>query len=170
MNKRTWIRWPDSFSDNQKSKIQNRKLAGISVIAFVLVVTGAVASAQQPARKVPRIGYLSTGSGAGEARRVEALVQGLRELGYAEGKNINIEYRFAEGNSERLPELAKELVGLKVDVIVAPSTPAVQAAKQATTTVPIIFPGVADPVASGFVASLARPGGNITGLINYTPE
>src|SRR5215831_21202275 len=137
------------------------------LIAFALSFP---AKAQQPAGKVPRIGYLSTSSGAGDARSVEALVQGLRQLGYAEGKNINIEYRYAEGNSERLPELAKELVGLKVDIIVAPSTPAVQAAKQATTTVPIIFPGVADPVASGFVASLARPGGNITGLTNYTPE
>src|SRR5215831_6384686 len=142
----------------------------VLTLCAVLFALCSSAQAQQLAGKAPRIGYLSTGSGAGEARRVEALVQGLRELGYAEGKNINIEYRFAEGNSERLPELAKELVGLKVDIIVAPSTPAVQAAKQATTTVPIIFPGVADPVASGFVASLARPGGNITGLINHTPE
>src|SRR5215510_6849592 len=118
----------------------------VLLLIVVALLHALTAEAQHPAGKVPRIGYLSTSSGAVEARSVEALVQGLRQLGYAEGKNINIEYRYAEGNSERLPELAKELVGLKVDIIVAPSTPAVQAAKQATTTVPIIFPGVADPV------------------------
>jgi putative tryptophan/tyrosine transport system substrate-binding protein len=126
--------------------------------------------AQQPAAKVPRVGYLSPASRTADAPRLEAFRQGLRELGYVEGKNINIEYRYAEGASEQLPELAEEFVRLKVDVIVAPSTPAVRAAKQATTTIPIIFPGVADPVAFGFVASLARPGGNITGLTNFSPK
>jgi putative tryptophan/tyrosine transport system substrate-binding protein len=101
---------------------------------------------------------------------VEAFRKGLRELGYVDGKSINIEFRYADGRTERLPGLAAELVHLKVDIIIAPGTPAVQAAKQATATIPIVFPGVADPVAFGFVTSLARPGGNLTGLTNYSPE
>lgn len=139
-------------------------------LCALLLALSFPAEAQQPTGKFLRIGYLSTGSGTTDAPRIEAFRQGLRELGYVEGKNINIEYRYAEGASERLPELAEELVRLKADVIVAPGTPAVQAIKQATTTIPIIFPGVADPVAFGFVASLARPGGNITGLTNFSPE
>src|SRR5262249_56409810 len=99
MTKRTWIRWPDSFSDNRKSRIQNRKLAGISVIAFVLVVTGAVASAQQPG-KVPRIAYVTAASFSAMEYRIEAFRQGLRELGYVEGKDIVIEWGFAEGNPD----------------------------------------------------------------------
>jgi putative tryptophan/tyrosine transport system substrate-binding protein len=143
----------------------------ITVLLVVLALASVhLVAAQQPTEKVPRIGYLSTGSGTTDAPRIEAFRQGLQELGYVEGKNINIEYRYAEGGSERLPQLVEELVRLKVDVIVAPGTQAVQAAKQATTAIPIIFPGVADPVAFGFVASLARPGGNITGLTNYSPE
>ncbi len=125
--------------------------------------------AQQP-KRVPKIGYLSTGSATTDDPRIEAFRQGLRDLGHVEGKNINIDFRYAEGVAERLPELAEELVRLNVDVILTPGTLAVQAAKQATTTIPIIFPGVADPVAFGFVANLARPGGNITGLTNYSPE
>src|SRR5262245_11830237 len=141
----------------------------------ILLVSLALASvhpaeAQQPAGKVPQIGFLTTGSQVTDAPRIEGFRQGLRELGYVEGKNINIEYLYAEAWSERLSQLAEELVHRKVDLIVAPGTPAVQAAKQATTTIPIIFPGVADPVAFGFVASLARPGANITGLTNYCPE
>jgi putative tryptophan/tyrosine transport system substrate-binding protein len=125
--------------------------------------------AQQP-KRVPKIGYLSTGSATTDDPHIEAFRQGLRDLGHVEGKNINIDFRYAEGVAERLPELAEELVRLNVDVILTPGTLAVQAAKQATTTIPIIFPGVADPVAFGFVANLARPGGNITGLTNYSPE
>jgi len=149
----------------------NRKILGFVVITVTLTSVH-LAEAQQPAEKVPRIGYLSTSSRTIESKSpaMEAFRQGLQELGYVEGKNISIEYRYAEGKSERLPELAAELVRLQVDVIVAPGTPAVQAAKQATTTIPIVFPGVADPVAFGFVASLARPGGNITGLTNYSRE
>jgi ABC-type uncharacterized transport system substrate-binding protein len=132
-----------SQSDNLKSKtcteprrsIQNRKWAGLFAIVVALTACGARAEAQQSAGKFLRIGYLSTGSGTTDAPRIEAFRQGLRELGYVEGKNINIEYRYAEGGSERLPELAEELVRLKVDVIVAPGTPAVQAVKQATTTI-----------------------------------
>jgi len=100
----------------------------------------------------------------------EAFRQGLRELGYVEGQNIAIEYRSAEGKSERLPGLAAELVRLKVDVIVAASPPATEAAKQATSTIPIVFTVSGDPVAEGFVASLARPGGNLTGLATISPE
>ena len=132
----------------------------VYALPALILATIHLAQAQQPVGKVPQIGFLTTGSQVTDAPRIEAFRQGLRELGYVEGKNINIEYRYAEGGFERLPQLAEELVRRKVDVIVAPATPAVQAAKQATTTIPIIFPGVADPVAFGFVASLARPGGN----------
>jgi len=100
----------------------------------------------------------------------EAFRQGLRDLGYVEGRNVVIEYRDAEGKHERLPALAAELVALKVDVIVAPPTPAALAAKQATRTLPIVFFSVSDPVSSGLVTSLGRPGGNVTGLSDLTPE
>jgi putative tryptophan/tyrosine transport system substrate-binding protein len=144
----------------------------ILCVTVVTVVVGFCISshAQQLATKIPRLGFLTPGSESTSARSIEAFRQGLRELGYVEGKNINIEIRYAEGKLERLPELAEELVRQKLDIIVAAGTPPVQAAKRATTTIPIVFPGVADPVAFGFVASLARPGGNLTGLTNYSPE
>jgi putative ABC transport system substrate-binding protein len=138
-------------------------------LCVLILAPGLSAEAQQP-KRVPRIGYLSTGSGTKHDPRIEAFRQGLLDLGHVEGKNINIEYRYAEGSSERLPGLAEELVRLNVDVIVTPGTPAIRAAKQATTTIPIIFPTTGDPVASGLVASLARPGGNITGLTILSPE
>ena len=122
--------------------------------------------AQRQPAKVPRIGFLGTASASAYASRVEVLRAGLRDLGYVEGKNIAIEYRWAEGKYERLPGLAAELVQLKVDVIVAAATPAVQAARQATTTIPIVMVATVDPVGAGLVASLSRPGGNITGLSN----
>src|SRR6266568_5831703 len=125
------------------------------------------AAAQQVA-KVARIGYLATNL-AGNPHGREAFRQGLRDLGYVEGRNLVIEYRSAEGKLERLPALAAELVALKVDVIVAPGTPAALAAKQATKTIPIVFTAV-DAVTSGLVTSLARPGGNVTGLSAFTPE
>jgi putative ABC transport system substrate-binding protein len=167
----------DSCSDNRKSKtcpepcrrIQNRKWAGLSVIAFVLVVTGAVAQTQQPT-KIPRIGFQSAAFPSANAARIEAFRQALRELGYVEGKNIVIEYRYAEGKLDRLSELAAELVRLKVDVIVTAAPSSTRAAKKATSTIPIIMAFDNDPVGSGFVASLARPGGNITGLSNLAPE
>jgi len=120
----------------------------------------------QPAGKVPRIGFLSPSSPSDPRtqRFREAFRQGLRELGWVEGQNIAIEYRWAEERTERLADLASELVSLKVDVIVVATTPAIQAAKQATGTIPIVMTAVVDPVATGFVASLARPGRNITGL------
>ena len=145
-----------------------RKGLRLLLIIMVLVTGAAIAEAQQP-KKLSRIGYLSPGPASRPSARLEAFRQGLRELGYVEGQNIVIEYRFAEGKLDRLPELVAELVRLKVDVIFAYSTPAVQAVKKATTTLPIVTVS-GDPVRSGFVASRARPGGNITGLANLTPE
>jgi putative ABC transport system substrate-binding protein len=124
------------------------------------------AEAQQP-KKVPRIGYLATGSASAVSRLTEAFREGLRELGYVEGKDIAIEYRYADGKAERLPDLAAELVRLKVDVLVAAGAPAAHAAKTATSTIPIVIGNAADPVGTGLVASLARPGGNITGLSDF---
>jgi len=121
------------------------------------------AEAQQPT-KIPRVGYLAANSLSDISARVEAFRQGLRELGYVEGKNIVLEWRSSEGKFDRLPALAAELVRLKVDMIVTPGAPATRAAKAATITIPIIMSQDPDPVGNGFVASLARPGGNITGL------
>jgi putative ABC transport system substrate-binding protein len=125
--------------------------------------------AQQSA-KMPRIGYLYGASLSAESARVPAFRQGLRELGYVEGKNIIIEYRYAEGKFDRLPALAAELVRLKVDIIVTAGPIPTRAAKEATITIPIVMAQDSDPVANGFVASLARPGGNITGLSSFRPE
>src|SRR5215472_3452981 len=140
----------------------------ICLFAATLLSTAHLAEAQQP-MKIPRIGILLGGSSFLSVR-VEAFRQGLKELGYIEGRNVVIEHRYAEGKADRLPALAAELMGLQVDVIVAAGTPGVLAAKKATSTIPIVFVSVADPVASGFVASLARPGGNVTGLTNFSPE
>ena len=129
-----------------------------------------VSFAQQRPAKVPRIGYLDAASSDLRSNRAEVLRAGLRDLGYVEGKNIFLEYRWAEGNYERLPGLAAELVQSKVDVIVAASPPAIQAAQRATATIPIIMTRAVDPVGSGFVASLSRPGGNITGLSNINVD
>ena len=136
-------------------------------IATFIFATASVASAQQPT-KVHRIGYLSLA--AKPAARDEAFVQGLRDLGWVDGQNITIEYRWAANKVENLPALANELVGLKVDLIVALTTPPIQAAKQATKTIPIVMGPNADPVGMGFVASLARPGANITGMSSIMPE
>jgi ABC-type uncharacterized transport system substrate-binding protein len=125
--------------------------------------------AQQPT-KVPRIGYLSSDSPSTIAVRIEAFRQGLRELGYVERKNIVIEWRFAEGKADRIPGLAAELVALKVDVIVTTGPAATRAAKEATVTIPIVTAQDPDPVGNGLVASLAPPGGNITGLSTLAPE
>jgi putative ABC transport system substrate-binding protein len=127
------------------------------------------ARAQQP-KKIPRIGYLGASSASAASVRVEAFRQGLRELGYVEGKNIVIEYRFAEGKLDRLPALAAELVRLKVNVIVTGGSAPTRSAKEATVTIPIVMSSDSDPVGNGFVASLARPGGNITGLSTLAPE
>jgi putative ABC transport system substrate-binding protein len=124
--------------------------------------------AQQPAR-IARIGYLALDL-ASNPREADSFKQGLHELGYVEGRNIHIDLRSAERRFERFPALAAELVALKVDVIVAPNVVAAQAAKQATKAIPIVFAGVADPITDGFVVSLARPGGNVTGLSNLSPD
>jgi putative ABC transport system substrate-binding protein len=130
-------------------------------------LTVAFAEAQQPAKRIPRIGYM---------RFIEVPVydaafrKGLNELGYVEGRNIHVEYRFAGGSVERLAEMAAELVRLKVDLIVAGSTQSIEAARRATQTIPIVFPVTFDPVESGFLASLARPGGNLTGLSTVNPD
>ena len=127
------------------------------------------AEGQAPA-KVPRIGFLSASSPMDNPRLLEAFRQGLRDLGYVDGQSIAIEYRFAEGRPERLPALATELVRLKVDVIVAQGASVAEAAKQVTSTVPIVFGATGDPIGAGHVASFARPGGNITGLASIAPE
>jgi len=142
---------------------------GLAVLLAVSLISP-LRSEAQLAANVARIGYLSTNHGANPHLR-EAFLQGLRDLGYVEGGNVVIEYRDAEGKPERLPALAAELVGLKVDVIfVGGGTLAALAAMQATRTVPIVFAGVADPVGSGLGTSLARPGGNVTGLSMLAPE
>jgi ABC-type uncharacterized transport system substrate-binding protein len=142
-------------------------LAGSS--AVLLAAPGAVEA--QPAGKVYRIAYLQVLPRAQNEQMLKALEEGLRGRGYVPGQNVFIEYRFADGKPERLPELAAELVGLKVDVIVTSQNPATVAAKQATTTIPIVTTLASDPVGAGLIASLARPGGNITGLtIDVTPE
>jgi putative ABC transport system substrate-binding protein len=166
MRKRIYLRVLNLESDNLKSKIQNLKWVGIFTIALTFAVGGAVVSAQQPT-KIPRIEYLGSTS---VSERTEAFRQGLRKIGYVEGKNIVIEWRRHEGKVDRLPALAAELVRLKVDIIVTVGPPAARAAKEATVTIPIVMMQIGDPVGSGFVASLARPGGNMTGLSSLAPE
>ena len=144
------------------------KLLAYALPALILA-TIHLADAQQP-KKVPRIGYLVPSSPSLNPSVREAFQQGLRDLGYSEGKNILIEYRYADGKPERLPELAAELVGLKLDLIVVVGTTGAQAAKKVTTTIPIVMANVGDPIGNGLVASLARPGGNVTGLASYNPE
>jgi putative tryptophan/tyrosine transport system substrate-binding protein len=144
-----------------------KSLFEVSLCA-VLLTFSFPAEAQQ-AKKIPRIGFLGTSPSA-IAGRIEAFRQGLRELGYVEGKNIVIEWRYTEEKPERMSELAAELVRLKVDIIITGGPPATRAAKEATNTIPIVMAQDADPVGNGFVASLARPGGNITGLATLRPE
>lgn len=142
----------------------------VCLFAIVAVLgVRAIAQAQQP-KKVPVIGYLSVLSPSSDSARIEAFRQGLRELGYVEGQSIIIEPRYAEGKLNRLPDLAGELVRLKVDVIVAGGSTAIQAVKNATKLIPIVMAHGSDPVALGYVVSLARPGGNITGLTHLAPE
>jgi len=147
-------------------------IAALRVLLPVAVLLVPLAAEAQHAATIPRIGLLfpTSLSDPRTPRFLEAFRQGLRELGYAEGQNIAIESRFAEGKWDQLPSLAAELVRLKVEVIVTYTTPATQAAKQATGTIPIVVAAVIDPVAAGLVASLAHPGGNITGLSQMVPE
>jgi putative ABC transport system substrate-binding protein len=144
-----------------------------TIISFALTALFyalcASAEAQQP-KKVPRIGYLSAASASAMVPRANAFRQGLRELGYVEGKNILIEYQYADGKLDRLPALAAELVRLNVDIIVSGGPAATRPGREATSTIPIIMAQDGDPVGNGFVASLAQPGGNITGLSTVAPE
>jgi len=146
-----------------------KKASALSIlIAIVVLAFGLIAEAQQ-AGKVPRIGFLSGSPPSSITARTEAFRQGLRDLGYVEGKNIVIEWRSGEGKRDRFPALAADLVRLKVDVIVTAGPLVTRAAKQATSTIPIVMAQDPDPVGNGFVASLARPGGNITGLSSLAP-
>src|SRR5215813_1241253 len=144
-----------------------------SAVGFIITLLGSLlamplaAEAQQPG-KVYRIGYLDTTPPP--AHVWDALLDGLRERGYSEGRNLVFERRFSEGHAERFPELAAELVRLRVDCIIVPTTPAALAAKNATQTIPIVMTTANDPVGAGLVASLARPGGNLTGLSTLAPE
>jgi putative ABC transport system substrate-binding protein len=148
--------------------MNNRRKLLVALGAGAL--TAPLGSFAQQQGKIWRIGFLGTASASGFARRVEALREGLRDLGYVEGKNLVIEFRWADGKYERLPELAAELVRLKVDVIVTHGPVGSPAAKNATTTIPIVVTAVGDPVAFGLVASLARPGGNVTGMASLSSE
>src|SRR6266498_2881641 len=164
------------MSGNLKSKtcpelcrrIKNPKWAGIVTIAVTFALCGVVAEAQQPA-KVSRIAYFSAGSASSQASRLEVFRQGLRNLRYAEGKDIVIEQRYGEGKLDRLPALAAELVGLKLNVIVTGGPAATRSAKEATASIAIVMGFDYDPVGSGVVASLAQPGGNVTGLSSLAP-
>ena len=160
--------------NNPKSKIQNLKSqTGRRLVVFplaLLVLAAAIAANAQQASKTHRIGILWLNPLAATSHLVEAFRQGLRDLGYVEGQNIIIEFRSAEGKLERLPDLAAELVRLKVEVIVTGGEAAIRTLKQATQTIPIVMGLTSDPVGLGHVASLARPGGNVTGLTTIAPE
>jgi ABC-type uncharacterized transport system substrate-binding protein len=159
---------PSAIQSLSRTAIRDPKWLGLLVLGFVLAVVGLAAAAQQPG-KIFRIGILDPTTASGSAVRWEALRQELSKLGWIEGKNIAIEYRFSEGKTENLPKLAAELARLKVDLIMTSGTPTALAAKNATTTIPIVM-GTVDPVGLGLVASLARPGGNVTGYATLSPE
>ena len=150
--------------------MRQRQLARLpSVVALVLLIAPLVAGAQ-PAGRVYRIGMLETRSAALNAANIDAFRQGMRELGYKEGQNLEVVYRSSDGRDERFPDLANELMRLKVDLILTRGTPATLAAKSATRTIPVVMASVGDPVGTGIVASLGRPGGNVTGLSNFNVE
>ncbi len=143
-----------------------RTASRLALTAIALLITAAFAADAQTPGRVYRIGYIQTAAPDEQEHLAKALEEGLRELGYVEGRNIVFERRFAGGKQERLPDLAAELARLNVDVIVTGSNPVIAAVKQATATIPVVMTVSRDPVGSGFIASLARPGGNITGLTN----
>jgi putative tryptophan/tyrosine transport system substrate-binding protein len=147
-----------------------KKVAVLSILVVVLLAVAAIAQAQQP-KKVPLIGYLAPNDHTSDSARSEPIRLALRELGYKEGQNIAIEYRYAEGKVDRFPELAAELVRLKVDIIVAVGDRGIGAAKKATKTIPIVMASSGiDPVEAGYIESLARPGGNVTGPTSLGTE
>jgi putative tryptophan/tyrosine transport system substrate-binding protein len=146
------------------------KKAAVPILVAVILLTVAVVTEAQQPTKIPRIGYLTAAGQPGMASRTETFRQGLRDLGYVEGKNIVVEWRFADGKADQLPGLVAELIALKVDLIVSAGPGVTRVAKPATSTIPIVMAFDNDPVGSGFVASLAHPGGNITGLSTIEPE
>jgi ABC-type uncharacterized transport system substrate-binding protein len=146
------------------------RLIGLVILALSLTLAPLAVEAQQPGTGVPQVGILFPNPLSATSHLLEAFRQGLRELGYVEGQNIALEFRSAEGREERLPDLAAELVRLKVAVILTGTGPGIRAAKRATQTIPVVMGNGGDPVAGGFVVSLARPGGNITGLTNMYAE
>jgi len=154
--------------DPDREKDMKRKIIVLPLCAMLFALCSSVGA--QQAKKIRRIGYLSVLSPASDSARLEAFRRGLHELGYVEGQNLAIELRYAEGKLKRLPDLAGDLVRLKVDVIVAGGSTAIRATKNATMMIPIVMAHGSDPVALGYVASLARPGGNITGLTHLAPE
>lgn len=150
--------------------MRRRELLYLVACTAVLPFAGPSAAQAQQATKIPRIGYMGNSNATLEANLVGPFREGLRALGYEEGRNIQIEYRWAEGNYSRFPRLVAELLAAKVGVIVTAGTPAALAVKHATTTVPLVMVAVGDPVGTGIVPSLARPGGNITGLSSIAPD
>src|SRR6266700_3235781 len=150
--------------------MNNRRKLLVTLGAGALAFAAAPSSFSQQQGKVWRVGILSPTSASLSSSNTNAFLKGMRELGYVEGKNLVIERRFADGRLERFPGLAAELVQLKVDVIVVQSSPAISATQKATTTIPVVMTSAGDPVGSGFVKSLARPGGNITGLSNMSGD
>jgi putative ABC transport system substrate-binding protein len=151
-------------------KVVFRKWRAVDLIlSTMLFAVWFSVDAQQP-KKVPRIGYISVASASVVSARLEAFQQGLRELGYVEGKTVVIVHRYAEGNLDKLPDLVAELIRLKMDVILSAGAEVTRAAKEATRTIPIVMASDNDPVGNGFVASLARPGGNVTGLSTVSPD
>jgi putative ABC transport system substrate-binding protein len=165
--------FPIEWNLNPKCQIAMRprgpKLVGMVVLVVTFVMAGVVVEAQQP-QKMARLAYLGVGSPTVNSGRREALLHGLRDYGYLEGKNLIIDYRWAEGKAELLQEQAAQLVSLKPDVIFTGAPQGTLTAKKATVTIPIVFVGIGDPVGIGVVASLASPGGNITGIANMSPE
>ena len=147
-----------------------RPTIGLLLTLALSLLAAPLLGAEAQPRQVPRIGYLAIGTVASHGRLLEAFTQGLRDLGWIEGQSIAIEYRWVAGQMDRLPALAEELVRLPVDCLVTTSTPVSQAAKDATTSIPIVMAVSADPVGTGLVASLARPGGNLMGMSSISPE
>jgi putative ABC transport system substrate-binding protein len=164
MRRKSCPRILNACSANLKSKIQNRKSVWIVALVVAFAMCGAVVEAQQPA-KMPRIGVMVTAE-----RGFELLRQGLRERGYVEGKNIEIVHRYVQGNTDRMPSLVAELLEHRPDVLIVSNTTAIRAAQNATRTIPIVMMTDQDPVAVGLVESLARPGGNLTGVVSLTRD
>src|SRR4051794_9230136 len=168
-----WREWTESFANTWVSLTLTRKMhqKTILILWFLALLLAVCPNARaQPANDIPRIGFLSAISPAGIADRIDGLRFGLNELGYEEGKNIEIEYRYAEGKFERLPSLAKELIDSKVALVVTHGETAIRALKQVSQKIPIVVGVTGDLIATGHAASLARPGGNVTGFVDTSPE